>query len=125
MNHSVFICKMSNTSPPFDTSFLPEKEDCFYVIGGAWRKNNLTETSHVFSLLVSVTAISITTVLPTILSNSLVIFTVTTRPRLQNNANILLACLASTDLFGRLVTGPMHKAINHEATPRCRTPLHN
>ena len=42
----------------------------------------------------------------TVLLNVLVIMTVKRRPRLQSNANILLACLAATDVFTGLVTQP-------------------
>ncbi|XP_078377899.1 melanocortin receptor 3-like [Oculina patagonica] len=42
----------------------------------------------------------------TVLLNVLVIMAVKRRPRLQNNANILLACLAATDAFTGLTVQP-------------------
>ena len=42
----------------------------------------------------------------TVLLNVLVIMAVKRRPRLQTNANILLACLAATDVFTGLVSQP-------------------
>ena len=43
----------------------------------------------------------------TVLLNVLVIMAVKRRPRLQSNANILLACLAATDVFTGLVLQPL------------------
>ena len=42
----------------------------------------------------------------TVLLNVLVIMAVKRRPRLQNNTNILLACLAATDVFTGLIVQP-------------------
>ena len=44
--------------------------------------------------------------------NALVIFVVATRHRLQSNSNILLACLAGTDLLTGLVVEPINIAVN-------------
>ena len=101
---------MSNASPSFNLSaFDPEKEECLYLIGIVWQKNYLTQNTYI--LLVAVTVISLIAALPTILLNWLVILAVATRRRLQRNSNILLACLASTDLLTGLVAQPIHIAV--------------
>ena len=102
---------MSNASPSFNLSFDPKKEECLYLHGAVWQKNYLTENTHILLLLVFSTGISLIAVLPTILLNSLVIFAVITRRRLQSNSNILLACLASTDLLTGLVVQPIRIAV--------------
>ena len=61
--------------------------------------------------LVAVTCISFLSVLPTIFLNALVIFAVTTKHRLQTNSNILLTCLAGTDLLTGLVVYPVAIAV--------------
>ena len=100
---------MSNASPSFNLSFDPKKEECLYLLGVVWQKNYLTENTYI--LLVFSTVFSLIAVLPTILLNSLVIFAVITRRRLQSNSNILLACLASTDLLTGLVVQPIRIAV--------------
>ena len=100
---------MSNASPSFNLSFDPEKEECLYLLGVVWQKNYLTENTYI--LLVFSTVISLIAALPTILLNSLVIFAVTTRRRLQSNSNMLLAGLASTDLLTGLVVHPIRIAV--------------
>ena len=82
-----------------------ETERCPYLHGAVWRKTYLTEDTY--RPLVTVTVISMVIVLPTILLNALVIFVVATRRRLQTNSNILLACLAATDLLTGLVVQPI------------------
>ena len=100
---------MSNASLSFNLSFDPEKEECLYLLRMTWQKSYLTENSYI--LLVVSTVISLIAVLPTILLNSLVIFAVITRRRLQSNCNILLAGLASTDVFTGLVAQPVRIAV--------------
>ena len=100
---------MSNASPSFHLFFDPKKEECLYLLGVVWRKNYLTENTYI--LLVFSTVISLIAALPTILLNSLVIFAVTTRRRLQSNSNMLLAGLASTDLLTGLVVQPIRIAV--------------
>ena len=101
---------MSNASNSFNLSaFDRKKEECLYLIGIVWQKNYLTQNTYI--LLVAVTVISLIAVLPTILLNWLVILAVATRRRLQSNSNILLACLASTDLLTGLVVQPIHIAV--------------
>ena len=102
---------MSNASPSLNFSFDPEKEECSYLLGVVWQKNYLTGNTHILLLLVFSTGISLIAVLPTILLNSLVIFAVFSRRRLQSNSNILLACLASTDLLTGLVVQPIRIAV--------------
>ena len=100
---------MSNASSSFNLSFDAEKEECLYLLDVVWQKNYLTENTYI--LLVFSTAISLIAALPTILLNSLVIFAVTTRRRLQSNSNMLLAGLASTDLLTGLVVHPIRIAV--------------
>ena len=57
------------------------------------------------SLIVNIILISITCPF-TVLLNALVIMAVKRRPRLQSNANILLACLAATDALTGLIVQP-------------------
>ena len=57
------------------------------------------------SLIVNIIIISITCPF-TVLLNVLVIMAVKRRPRLQSNANILLACLAATDALTGLIVQP-------------------
>ena len=100
---------MLNSSYSLNLSFDAEKVECLYFLGNAWQKGYLREDT--FIPLVVSTVISLIAVLPTILLNWLVIFAVTTRRRLQSNSNILLAGLASTDLFTGLVAQPIRIAV--------------
>ena len=86
-----------------------EEEECAFLHGFVWRKTYLTD--HTYRPLVALTVISLISAVPTILLNSLVIFAVVTRRRLQTNCNTLLACLASTDLLTGLVVQPMSIAV--------------
>ncbi len=64
-------------------------------------RNALYEVNCIITVIIN----SITCPL-TVLLNVLVIMAVKRRPRLQSNTNILLACLATTDLFTGLVVQP-------------------
>lgn len=90
-------------------SLVPEKSPCLYHLSMAWKESYLTEDT--FILLVVSTVISLIAVLPTVLLNCLVIFAVATRHQLQNNCNLLLAGLASADLFTGLVAQPVRIAV--------------
>ena len=106
---------MTTVSPPsFNVSFEPEKEDCPYVYPAVWvwRKTYLTEKTY--RNLVAVTCINLLAGFPTVLLNALVIYVVATRRRLQTNTNILLACLAGTDLLTGLVVYPLAIALKVE-----------
>ena len=61
-----------------------------------------------YSLLVAAAVLNLATCPFTILLNALVMVAVKTRRRLQTLPNILLACLALTDLMVGLVTQPFH-----------------
>ena len=84
-------------------------EECHYLAGLLWRKTYLTEDMYRHQLaLICVNSLAI---LPTILLNALVIFVVATRRRPQTNSNILLACLAVTDLLTGLTAQPIAIAV--------------
>ena len=68
--------------------------------------------SDTFINLVAVACILLLSVLPTIFLNALVILAVTMKRRLQTNANILLACLAGTDLLTGLIVYPVAIAVD-------------
>ena len=74
-----------------------DTDECHYLQGLFWRKTYLTE--HTYRNLVALICANSLTIIPTILLNALVIFVVATRRRLQTSSNILLACLAGTDLL--------------------------
>ena len=97
------------SSPSFKRLSEPEKE-CLYLHGTVWRREYMTEDTYTH--LVGITSIESITVIPTILLNALVIFAVTTRPPLRTKSNILLACLAVTDLFTGLVPKPLALAVS-------------
>ena len=61
----------------------------------------VTEASFVLAIIVNSIAC-----LGTVILNALVILAVKRRPRLQSNTNILLACLAGTDLLCGLAVQP-------------------
>ena len=87
-----------------------DEEECPYLYGTVWRKIYLTENTY--RNLVAITCMNFLSVLPTIVLNALVIFVVATRRRLQTNTNILLACLAGTDLLTGLVVYPLTIAVD-------------
>ena len=70
-----------------------------------WRKEYLTEDTYKNGLVVCI--INSIIVVPTILLNALVIFAVKTQNQLRTNSNILLACLATTDLLTGVVVQPV------------------
>ena len=75
----------------------------------------LTEVSYVFVIIINSMACLCTSTL-----NVLVIVAVKRRPRLQNNTNILLACLAGTDLLCGVAVQPslvVWKAFQFSGTP--------
>ncbi|XP_078371401.1 adenosine receptor A1-like [Oculina patagonica] len=88
------------------TSYDPtEREECPYLHGAVWRESYMARDTHIN--LVAVTCISFLSVLPTIMLNALVILAVTTKRRLRTNSNVLLACLAGTDLSTGMVVYPV------------------
>lgn len=87
----------------------PRREECNYIPDHAWRGKDLTEVTYKNALAVcSINSIGI---IPTVVLNALVIFAVSTRRRLRANSNILLACLAGTDLVVGLVIQPLAVAV--------------
>ena len=84
-------------------SFSSEKEICNYVT--VWRTEYLGEDTY--KHLIALASIDLMAALLTVLLNSLVIFAIVTRRRLQDNATILLACLAGADLLTGLVALPI------------------
>ena len=63
-----------------------------------------------YGLLVATAVLNFAACPSTILLNALVMVAVKTKRRLQTNLNILLACLALTDLMAGLVVQPLHIA---------------
>ncbi|KAL9972751.1 hypothetical protein ACROYT_G019116 [Oculina patagonica] len=97
---------MANVSLSSSTnSSDPDIEECHHLQGLVWHKTYLTE--HTYRHLVVLICVNSLAVVFTILLNALVIFVVTTRRRLQTNSNILLACLAGTDLLVGLTVQPI------------------
>ena len=86
-----------------------DTDECHYLQGLLWHKTYLTEDTH--RNLVALICVNSLAVIPTILLNALVIFVVATRRRLQINSNILLACLAGTDLVTGLTAQPIAIAV--------------
>ena len=93
------------------------KQECLYLQDNVWRKTYLTD--HTYRNLVALICVNSVAIIPTILLNALAIFTVTKNRSLQSNSNVLLACLASSDLFAGMVgltftcreTSVFHRAI--------------
>ena len=77
------------------------------VLGDLKRWTSVITASHLLSFIVKFMACPFT-----VLFNVLVIAAVKKRPRLQSNTNILLACLAVTDVWTGLVVQPLLLALN-------------
>ena len=86
------------------------KQECLYLQDNVWRKTYLTE--HAYRNLVALICVNSVTRIPTILLNALAIFAVTKNRSLQSNSNILLACLAGSDLFAGMVGLTFTVAVN-------------
>ena len=101
---------MSTTFPPSSTKFSDtEMEKCPYLQGIFWRKSYLTDDT--FGNLVAITATNSVAFILNILLNVLMIFAVATRRPLRTNSNILLACLAGSDLLAGLICHPVAIAV--------------
>ena len=87
-----------------------EEEKCPFVYNSAWQESYLT--SDTYKNLVAITSIISIATLPIIVLNAVIIFAVATKRQLRSNSNILLACLASTDLITGLVVQPLFIAVN-------------
>jgi len=68
----------------------------------------LSSLDSYFGLLVAAAVLNLATCPFTILLNALIMIAVKTKRRLQTHPNILLACLALTDLMAGLVVQPLH-----------------
>ena len=102
---------MTSDSPSSLTnSFDPDLQECHSLRVFVWREMYLSE--HTNRNLVALVCVNSLAIIPTILLNALVIFVVATRRRLQTNSNILLACLAGTDLLAGLVVQPILIAVD-------------
>lgn len=89
----------TNTTPMFESTFTK----CGSTNPLLWNEDYLVERSLILLLAI---ALSMASCPFTILMNALVIIAVKTRPGLQTMHNILLACLAGTDLLVGVVVQP-------------------
>ena len=98
-----------------------KEEKCPFVYNSAWQKSYLTDDTY--KHLVAITSIISIATLPTIVLNAVIIFAVAAKRQLRSNSNVLLACLASTDLITGLVVQPLFIAVNieriHDEGPFC------
>ena len=97
---------MANTSSSIG---LFKPAECPYLKDVAWRDEFLL-TEGTYNHLLAIISINSISVLPTVLSNALVIFAVATRRQLRNESTILLACLAGADLLTGLLGQPIRIA---------------
>ena len=86
-----------------DSNFTKTTEKLSNVTTESHVPNVALEVSYIFTIIIN----SITCPF-TVLLNVLVIMAVKRRPRLQTNANILLACLAVTDALTGLTSQPLY-----------------
>ena len=101
---------MANTSS--SNGFFKPAE-CPYLKDVAWRDEFLL-TEGIYNHLLVIISINSISVLPTVLSNALVIFAVATRRQLRNESTILLACLAGADLLTGLLGQPIRIATEEQ-----------
>ena len=111
--HFPFIAdrNMSNSSSSSSSMGFSdlEMEKCPYMQNTVWRKTYLTEDT--FGSLVAVAVVNSVALILNILLNVLVVLAVATRRPLRTNANILLACLAGSDLLAGLIGHPVTMAM--------------
>ena len=97
------------------------EEKCPFLYNSAWQKSYLT--SDTYKHLVAIISIISIATLPTIVLNAVIIFAVAAKRQLRSNSNVLLACLASTDLITGLVVQPLFIAVDikriHGEGPLC------
>lgn len=89
-----------------------QEEKCPFLSNFVWQKSYLNDDTY--KHLVAITSVISITVLPIILLNAAVIYTVATKRRLRTNSNVLVACLAGQDLFTGLVVQPFTIALEIE-----------
>ena len=97
---------MANTS---SSNGLFKPAECPYLKDVAWRDEFLL-TEGTYNHLLAIISINSISVLPTVLSNALVISAVATRGQLRNESTILLECLAGADLLTGLLGQPIRIA---------------
>lgn len=98
-NISALAKNLTNNNISYEN--IAECHDFFKVIQRG-ESTVVTTVNRVLTLIVNIIACP-----STVLLNVLVIAAVKQRPRLQNNANILLACLAGVDALTGLVVQPL------------------
>ena len=91
---------------------VKQEDKCPFLYNSAWQKSYLTDDTY--KILVAITSIISIAFLPTIVLNAVIIFAVAAKRQLRSNSNVLLACLASTDLITGLVVQPFLIAVNIE-----------
>ena len=96
---------MTNTTPP---STNLSSEACHHLSYAAWQPRYLTDS--VYNNLVALISINSISAITAILLNALVIIVIATKPQLRSLRNILLACLAATDLLVGLLVQPLFVA---------------
>ena len=89
-----------------------EEEACPILLDAGWQKSYLTDDTYKY--LVAITSIISIATLPTIVLNAVIIFAVAAKRQLRSNSNVLLACLARTDVITGLVVQPLFIAVNIE-----------
>jgi len=87
-----------------------DSQECPYLQHFVWREMFLTE--HNYRNLAALIFVNSLAIVATVFLNALVIYSVSTRHSLQSNSNVLLACLASSDLFAGIVGLPIAVAVN-------------
>lgn len=87
-----------------------DRQECPYLHDYVWQKTYLTDQTY--RNLVGLIFVNFIAIIPSVLLNALAIFAVKTKHSLQSNSNILLACLASSDLFAGMVGLPIAVAVN-------------
>jgi len=86
------------------------RQECPYLQDYVWRMTYLKD--HKYTNLLALICVNSVAIIPTILLNTLAIFAVTTKRSLQSNSNILLACLAGSDLLAGMVGLTIAVAVN-------------
>ena len=96
---------MTNTTP---LSTNLSSEACHHLIYRAWQPRYLSDS--VYNNLVTLITINSISAITAILLNSLVIIAIMTKQQLRTLYNILLACLAATDLLVGVLVQPLFVA---------------
>ena len=96
---------MTNTTP---ASTNLSSEACHHLIYTAWQPRYLSDS--VYNNLAALITINSISAITAILLNSLVIIVVATKQQLKTRYNILLACLAATDLLVGVLVQPLFVA---------------